>query len=148
MGVNCRSDRWRSEAFMDKKNTRIILIADDDTEDQEMLEDAILAVDEDIRSHKVINGREAIEFLEHCDPQQLPCAIVLDYSMPVLNGLEVLKTICRDERFLMIPKFIWSTSNASVHAAECLDNGAINYFVKPDHPAALKAMVKVILNAC
>jgi CheY-like chemotaxis protein len=131
-----------------RPKSRLILIADDDHEDQEMLEEAIADLDVNVRTAKVFNGRETITYLEQCSTELLPHAIILDYSMPVLNGYEVLIAIAGDQRFESIPKFIWSTSNSELHISECLKVGAIKYFVKPDHPNALKLIAREILAAC
>jgi CheY-like chemotaxis protein len=127
---------------------KIILVADDDSEDQELLRDAIAEIDPEVRAEMVFNGREAVEYLEKCFDNDLPCAIILDYSMPQLNGAEVLAILCENPRFSAIPKFVWSTSNSKIHIDECKDNGALNYFVKPDKPDKLYSLVKEVLAAC
>ena len=127
---------------------KVILVADDDIEDQELLEEAILEADPAARADMVSNGREVLEYLEKCADADLPAAIVLDYSMPILNGAEVLAIMCNDPRFESIPRFIWSTSNSKIHVRECMDKGATNYFVKPDSRSKLIALAKDILAAC
>jgi CheY-like chemotaxis protein len=127
---------------------KIILIADDDSEDQELLGEAITEVDPSARAEMVFNGREALTFLENCYDNDLPCAIILDYSMPQLNGAEVLAILYKNPRFSAIPKFVWSSSNSKMHIDECKDNGALNYFIKPDKPDKLHSLVKEILAAC
>jgi CheY-like chemotaxis protein len=127
---------------------KIILVADDDSEDQELLGGAIAEVDAEAKAEMVFNGREAVEYLEKCFDDDLPCAIILDYSMPQLSGAEVLAILSRNPRFNSIPKFIWSTSNSKVHIDECKENGALNYFIKPDNTTKLYSLVKEVLAAC
>jgi CheY-like chemotaxis protein len=127
---------------------KVILVADDDSEDQELLGEAIAEVDPKAQAEMVFNGREAVEYLEKCVDNDLPCAIILDYSMPHLNGAEVLAILCKNPRFSAIPKFIWSTSNSKIHIDECRENGALNYFIKPDKPEKLYSLVKEVLAAC
>jgi CheY-like chemotaxis protein len=131
-----------------KEKHKIILVADDDSEDQELLGEAISEVDPEAKAEMVFNGREALEFLENCYDNELPCAIILDYNMPQLNGAEVLAILYKNPRFSSIPKFIWSTSNSKVHIEECKGNGALNYFIKPDKPEKLNSLVKEVLAAC
>jgi CheY-like chemotaxis protein len=131
-----------------EQKQKIILVADDDSEDQELLGDAIAEVDPKAQAEMVFNGREAVEYLEKCPDNNLPCAIILDYSMPYLNGAEVLAILCKDPRFNAIPKFVWSTSNSKVHINECRENGALNYFIKPDKPDKLYSLVREVLAAC
>ena len=68
--------------------------------------------------------------------------------MPLVNGAQVLAIICKDPRFESIPKFVWSTSNSKIHISECMGNGAMNYFIKPDGPGKLRELVKAILASC
>ena len=127
---------------------KIILIADDDSEDQELLADAISEIEPRAQSEVVFDGRKAVEYLENCIDDKLPCAIILDYSMPHLNGSEVLAILNKNPRFSSIPKFIWSTSNSRVFIDECKAKGALNYFIKPDKPEKLNSLVKEVLAAC
>ncbi len=127
---------------------RVILVADDDSEDQELLGDAISEVDPEAQAEMVFNGREAVQYLEKCFDHNLPCAIILDYSMPQLNGAQVLAILHKNPRFTAIPKFVWSTSNSKVHIDECRQNGALNYFIKPDNTDKLYSLVKEVLAAC
>jgi CheY-like chemotaxis protein len=131
-----------------EKSRKTILIADDDPEDQEMLEEAFLKAGANVKSEKVDNGQEALDYLEKMVNDDLPCAIILDYSMPLLTGAQVLTAICKDPRFSAIPKFVWSTSNAKTHIKECMDNGATKYFVKPDSMQGLIGLATEILAAC
>jgi CheY-like chemotaxis protein len=131
-----------------KQKHKIILVADDDSEDQELLGDAISVVDPQAQAEMVFDGREAVAYLEKCLDNNLPCAIILDYSMPHLNGAEVLAILYKNPRFSAIPKFVWSTSNSKVHINECKDKGALNYFIKPDKTDKLYSLVKEVLAAC
>lgn len=130
------------------KSRILILIADDDAEDRELIEEAILEVNPDIIFHQVHNGQEALDFLQSGNGHRLPDAILLDYSMPKLNGAQVLAKLCGEEQYTPIPKFVWSTSNMRVHISECLQHGATKYFIKPDSPAKLKAIAGEILAVC
>ena len=131
-----------------EQKQKIILVADDDSDDQELLKEAISEIDPKAQAEMVYNGRDAVEYLEKCDDDSLPCAIILDYSMPKLNGAEVLAILFKNPRFDAIPKFVWSTSNSKIHIDECRQNGALNYFIKPDKTDTLYNLVREVLAAC
>jgi CheY-like chemotaxis protein len=116
---------------MEPNNLRI-LMADDDAEDLELIEEAILDVQPNAEVLKFLNGRTTIEFLNASRDSELPCLIILDYNMPEMTGAQVLAYMKTQERYLAIPKIVLSTSNASPHIQECLSHGATEYFVKPD----------------
>lgn len=129
-------------------NPRTILLADDDPEDQELLKDAILDVEPETEVLAVSNGKQVLEYLDTCPDIALPCIIILDYSMPALNGAQVLTQLSLKPRYQYIPVVIWSTSNAKAYMKECLEKGASGYFVKPSSPHKLYEQVKEILGLC
>ena len=125
---------------------KIILLADDDIEDQEILEDAIRNIEPVTDIRLVANGQQVIEFLHNCRDIDLPSLIILDYKMPILNAAEVLDRIYHNVRFQAIPKVVWSSSRQPEHVKNCLDKGASNYFVKPNKINDLRAIVKQMLE--
>ena len=78
----------------------------------------------------------------------LPCLILLDYNMPELNGEEILKKINMNDRFINIPKIVWSTSNSNDYRERCIDAGAVEYFVKPSTIQSLKDTLLHIISFC
>jgi len=125
-----------------------ILMADDDEEDMELMGDAITTIEPAASLHKVTNGRAVIDFLSRQQESSLPCLIVLDYNMPEMNGSEVLQVICRDKRYEKIPKVILSTSSTPVHIHECLEQGASEYFVKPNSMQGLNDLARKMIAIC
>lgn len=123
-------------------------MADDDFEDLELIETAITTVDPEANLHKVPNGKAAIDYLERQRDHELPCLIILDYNMPELTGSEVLALICKRKRYENIPKIILSTSNTPAFITECMNNGATEYFVKPDNMTALTSLARKMLDYC
>ena len=126
----------------------MILLADDDQEDLELLEEAIHVCEPDAILHGVLNGRLAFEYLEKTSDEDLPCLIILDYNMPEMNGANVLEKICSMPRYKNIPKLIWSTSNNSAYITECMEKGATAYFVKPASHKQLQQLAKEMLAFC
>ncbi|HEY4110261.1 response regulator [Puia sp.] len=122
-----------------------ILIADDDSEDQEMLIDALAEQLPAIRTSSVWNGQEVLSYLADCADDALPDIIVLDYKMPIFNGVEVLQRLARDIRYSDIPKLVWSTSNEQKYITQSLENGAVVFLTKPNDQASLKDIARKIL---
>ncbi|MBO9204338.1 MULTISPECIES: response regulator [Niastella] len=125
-----------------------ILMADDDAEDIELIEEAILNIEPEATLHKFLNGHSAIEYLHSAPDDDLPCLIILDYNMPELKGSEVLSFMKSKKRYATIPKVVLSTSNAYMHQHECLNNGASEYIVKPDNMKELLGLAKKLLTYC
>jgi CheY-like chemotaxis protein len=132
---------------MGKKQLNI-LMADDDIEDIELIEEAILNIEPEARLHKFRNGHSAIEYLHSAADDELPCLIILDYNMPELKGSEVLSFMKSKKRYDTIPKVVLSTSNAYMHEHECINNGASEYIVKPDNMKELNGLAEKLLMYC
>ncbi len=125
-----------------------ILIADDDEEDMELFEDALMRIDPDAELRKLNNGVQVIEYLANQPDNRLPCLIILDYNMPEMTGSEVLNVICKEIRYAQIPKLVLSTSTAPVFIHECMNSGATDYFVKPNNLHDLESLARKMLDYC
>lgn len=125
-----------------------ILLADDDLEDLELIEDSIKIIQPEVILHKEHNGRAVLEYLAGITDPELPCLIVLDYNMPELKGSEVLAELCLQPRFSEIPKVILSTSSSWIYIKECMDNGATEYLVKPTNWNDMEDLSKKLLSYC
>jgi CheY-like chemotaxis protein len=125
-----------------------ILMADDDLEDIELMETAIIRIAPKVTLQKVVNGKDVIDYLAQRSEADLPCLIILDYNMPELTGAEVLSIICKEKRYENIAKIVLSTSSTPAYINECMKNGATEYFVKPDNMTALATMAKKLLDYC
>jgi CheY-like chemotaxis protein len=60
----------------------IILVADDDPEDQEILKEYLLGENPALSIYCVYNGREALSTLNSLPGHELPSLIILDYKSP------------------------------------------------------------------
>jgi CheY-like chemotaxis protein len=117
-----------------------ILLAEDDLDDQYLMQEAFKKIDATIEMKMVSNGREAIKYLLSVSEKELPCLIVLDYNMPEATGVEVLQKIADEIRLRDIPKIVFSTSSSVHNVNECLSKGANAYMVKP---ALFNDLVKI-----
>lgn len=127
-------------------NPSVILIGEDDIDDQEILIDIFKDFNESFELQFVTNGEQLIKHLG--EMEALPCLVLLDYNMPELNGEQILKRINMNDRFVDIPKIVWSTSNSNNYRERCIDAGALEYFVKPSTIQALKETLLHIISFC
>lgn len=129
-------------------NPKIILLADDDSDDLELLEEAFVNLDSGVIINKVSSGKEALHYLNHCGFEKLPCLVILDYNMHDLTGVEVLKKLYQNPEFKTIPIIIWSTSNAPIYKELSLKEGAVKYFEKPNNYDAIKKLALEMVHFC
>lgn len=85
------------------------------------------------------NGKEAVEL---CETHAFDCA-VLDIRMPMMTGLEALKTI--RTRWPQTKVLILTTFNDDDYAMEALKSGAHGYMLKDAEPEALTRAIRSCL---
>ena len=87
------------------------------------------------------NGREALEVLEKNPSIQI---MLLDLSMPIMGGMEVLNQIMKREPH---PSVIMMTAIADREIArQAMKTGAFDYIVKPFDFAAIESSVEACLS--
>ncbi|PRX54802.1 response regulator receiver domain-containing protein [Flagellimonas meridianipacifica] len=70
-----------------------MLLVDDDETTNFLNRFFLKQLDDDLPVNIVSNGKEAIEFLEHeSNTEEMPCLLILDTNMPIMNGWEFLDT--------------------------------------------------------
>lgn len=87
---------------------------------------------------EVFEANDGLEALNICK-ESMPDAILLDWNMPVMDGLTFLKHL-RKEHGGTEPKVIFcSTENDIAHISEALTEGASEYIMKPFDGEILEA---------
>lgn len=112
------------ERFHSSDGRRLILIADDEMINREML-GAVLG--DEYSLIYASDGGEAIDLIrEHREELSL---VLLDLMMPVMPGMDVLREIKGDELLKHIPVIVLTADQTA--EVECLQLGAIDYIPKP-----------------
>ena len=125
---------------------KIILFADDDLDDQELLKEAFLKIEDKLIIHTRTTGKEALAFLQSCSDYDLPSLIILDYNIPDMNGAEIVETINANHRYDSITKVVWSTSNSPMYREICKKAGIDHYFEKPQRYQDILRLGKKMLE--
>jgi two-component system chemotaxis response regulator CheY len=81
------------------------------------------------------DGEEAMRKLQENMPLDL---IMLDWNMPVMDGLTFLKKVRADASFKNVKIIMCTSESEKTRVVEALKAGANNYLVKPFTPEALK----------
>jgi CheY-like chemotaxis protein len=114
-----------------------ILIVDDDRDIREAL--AALLQAEGYRCANATNGREALDYLL---AQPAPALILLDLTMPVMDGFDFRSVQVDVDRLREIPVVVMSSIGRAKSAAR--DLGAADYLEKPIDVALLFQKVRSI----
>jgi CheY-like chemotaxis protein len=123
----------------------LITLADDDEDDRLFFTDAF----DELKINTIVNtvndGRELLTFLNHPETV-LPNIIFLDLNMPILNGIECLKEIKKNDRFKDIAVAIYSTSSSEQDIENTFVLGANIYIKKPSSFGDLKKILSDVVS--
>lgn len=78
--------------------------------------------------------------------QGTPDLVILDLMLPDADGMEVCKTLRREERFSAVPVIMLTARSDEVDRVLGLEMGADDYITKPFSPKELVARVKAVLR--
>lgn len=90
------------------------------------------------------NGARGIEVLEEYGDEV--ALILLDWNMPGMNGLEVLKAVKADDRWQHIPVMMVTTEGEKSYIVKAIQAGASHYLTKPFSQEDLAARVMECLG--
>lgn len=127
-------------------NKPVILYAEDDQDDFEVLNDALMQQTDQFNLIQAFNGTDVISFLNQHSPS-LPSLIVLDLNMPVMDGKQTLKWLKEQETRRNIPVMIFTTSSREEDLKLCKSHDC-TFFRKPTLYRDLLHVVQVMLQMC
>lgn len=130
------------------KHAHTILAIDDDVDDLSILKDAINSVEPASILLTAPNGAVGLEKLQQLKAEEgLPCLIVLDINMPVMDGRKTYTAIKEDEVLKDIPLVVFSTSTSPLDKIYFEKMGA-EYVTKPVQFNQLLEVAKQFLDRC
>jgi CheY-like chemotaxis protein len=130
------------------KNSYTILYVDDDHDDLYLITEAFLQFADKLKVVHAFNGLEGIRALEDMKKQHsLPCLVILDINMPVMNGKEVLKHIKSSQDFKELPVVLFSTSN-NPRDQQFAEEWDADFITKPVNFQDMETMVKAFVSKC
>ncbi len=119
-----------------------ILLADD----HEMIREGIKMILKRNKDYEIVgeavNGKEAIDQYKSLRPDLL----IMDISMPVLNGMEASKEIIRTDSEAKI--IILSMYDDEDYISQCIEYGIKGYVVKNESSKELDNAMKLVLEGC
>ncbi|MFL5773425.1 MAG: response regulator [Flavisolibacter sp.] len=125
-----------------------ILWADDDMDDLQMMREILQKNRQQFDIVEVNNGKEALLYLQSAlQHDALPCLIILDINMPVMDGKETLKQIKNQEAFQAVPVVVFTTSDSELDRMFCKKLGT-EMITKPTSFTSLETTVVKLLKFC
>jgi CheY-like chemotaxis protein len=128
------------------RNKPYILYGEDDYDDFEAVKEALDQLSGKYHLEHAKNGSETIGFLEK-NGSNLPCLIVLDLNMPVMDGKEVLVWLKSKAQYKHLPVMVFTTSSREEDVKLCQKHGC-TFFRKPTLYRDLLHVVQTMLQMC
>lgn len=125
-----------------------ILLVEDDPDDVQMITEALDGISPTNIVHKR-NGLEGLNYLEHLkeNGESLPCLIILDINMPVLDGKKLLAILKNEYDFQSIPIVVFTTSSNEMDKAYC-ERFDVPMVTKPNDMESFNLTVRNFLDHC
>lgn len=117
-----------------------VLIVDDEPFNLDLLEQEL--AEEGYAIERANDGEEALKKVVSF----LPDVILLDYMMPKMNGIEVVKRLKQDGRYKGIPVILLTAKASQEDKVKGLNAGADDYITKPFESFELLARVRSMLR--
>ncbi|HEU4471619.1 MAG TPA: response regulator [Flavisolibacter sp.] len=126
----------------------VVLLIEDDCDDADFLVEAFHELSP---RHEVVcftGADKLFSYLNSLSADALPCLIITDLNIPVINGIAILNMLTEDKRYTSIPKIVYSHSSNPHDKESSFSAGALTYIKKPNTIAAIKENVKDMLGFC
>lgn len=125
-----------------------ILCIDDDPDDVALLRDALKSIDPHCVLLTAGNGALGLQQLGVLqEAGTLPCLIVLDINMPVMDGRQTFLALRKEQAFDAVPVVIFTTSNNVMDKAFFAGKNC-EYLTKPLNYDSLVEMARRFLTLC
>jgi len=116
-------------------NAPVVLVAEDDPEIRSML---VRALGSKYTVYEARNGKEAHEIIAAIPA---PAALVCDWMMPEMSGIQLVRRLRKDPALSRIPVLILTAKSTVQDVANGINAGARHYMTKPFKLAELMAKV-------
>ena len=120
-----------------------ILLVEDDKVDVMTVKRALEDINVTNKLDVAGNGEEALKHLKNTK-NEIPCLILLDLNMPLMNGIELLEIIKKDADLKKIPVIVLTTSKEEQDKIDSYNLGIAGYMIKPVEYLDFVQVIKTI----
>jgi two-component system chemotaxis response regulator CheY len=94
----------------------------------------------------ILEGGDGVEGWDAMNANPDIEMLITDWNMPEMNGLELVKKVRADERFVDLPIIMVTTEGGKAEVITALKAGVNNYIVKPFTPQVLKEKLGAVMG--
>jgi DNA-binding response OmpR family regulator len=129
-------------------NKHTIVYAEDDYDDVQFVRDCFIKYNGKIELLHASNGSEALLILTDLHQKgTLPCLIILDINMPLMDGRQALVHIKGRDEFKKVPVVMFTTSNSHMDKEFATRWGA-DFITKPLRYAEVEDLAEEFIRRC
>ena len=128
------------------KRSYTVLYVDDDIDDLLLISEAFEKYTDHLTVVHANNGAQGLKALEDMQ-ENLPCLLIIDINMPIMDGKEMLVKIREHSQFKNLPVIMFSTSDSSKDKEFAEDHDA-EFFSKPGNYNELRMLVEQFVRKC
>ncbi len=99
-----------------------------------------------LRDFECIYHSSPLQSIEWLAENNLPDLIVTDLRMPEMTGREFLHYLKSNDFYKDIPVIILSSEDSTSDRIKLLEEGAVDYIVKPFNPLELKTRINNVIS--
>ena len=124
-------------------------MVEDDPDDEQLIKEALQQSELSLTIVHKKNGIDALQYLNDLKENNttLPCIIILDINMPVLNGKQLIAILKNEEKFKEIPIVVFTTSSNGSDKDYC-DRFNVSMITKPNVMQEFNSTVLKFLDHC
>ncbi len=97
------------------------------------------------KENEIVYFEDPVQAIEWLNAGNEPALIISDIRMPQMTGGEFLAYLKSNIMFQDIPVVVLSSEDSTAERIAMLENGAVDYILKPFNPMELKARIKRFL---
>ncbi len=96
------------------------------------------------KTEEAEDGRAGLHKLIKNDPSEPFDVALVDWDMPVMNGLELVQTLRRNQDFSAIKLMMVTTQNTPERVMAALEAGADDFLMKPVTKESLEEKLQIL----
>ncbi|HZU33571.1 MAG TPA: response regulator [Candidatus Angelobacter sp.] len=97
--------------------------------------------------YEVVEARNGLEALKHCEKTPNFDVALVDWNMPVMNGLEFVRAVRARKEYDLTKLMMVTTENDAEHIQLALDAGANEFVMKPFTYEVLEEKITLMNNS-
>ena len=117
-----------------------ILVIDDDPDVMDLVQTALSSAGYEV--HAAYDGKQGVEKIK----KQRPDLLIMDLTMPIMDGWAVLIALKKDPNYTAIPVMIITSSKEIQNIEKAKKLGVQSYLVKPFDPQKMIKIARHLLD--